>query len=129
MDRLFGAQIDGKFATVALTNRRLLAAYGLIHATSIDYSAISEIQTGLTKVEVRGAGVHLKMKSVGRQGELVNELQRRRAMGTGTPASTESVRLDDPLEVLERLAALHRAGALSDEEFETKKAELLGKIG
>jgi hypothetical protein len=50
-------------------------------------------------------------------------------MGTGTPASTESVRLDDPLEVLERLAALHRAGALSDEEFETKKAELLGKIG
>jgi hypothetical protein len=69
------------------------------------------------------------MKSVGRQGELVNELQRRRAMGTGTPASTESVRLDDPLEVLERLAALHRAGALSDEEFETKKAELLGKIG
>ncbi|WP_049972700.1 SHOCT domain-containing protein [Haladaptatus cibarius] len=34
----------------------------------------------------------------------------------------------DPLEKLERLSALYENGALSDEEFETKKAELLEQI-
>ncbi|HEY6891079.1 MAG TPA: SHOCT domain-containing protein [Solirubrobacter sp.] len=32
----------------------------------------------------------------------------------------------DPIERLERLAALHRSGALTDEEFAAAKARLLG---
>jgi len=35
---------------------------------------------------------------------------------------------DDPLETLERLADLHERGALSDDEFAQKKAELLDRI-
>ncbi|MFB6111389.1 MAG: PH domain-containing protein [Halobacteriaceae archaeon] len=36
--------------------------------------------------------------------------------------------VSDPLDRLERLAALHEQGAISDEEFERKKADLLEKI-
>lgn len=82
----------------------------------------------MTKLEVRGSGVKLEMKSVGRRDELVNELQRRRAPAADSPAVSDSARSDDPLVVLERLAELHRAGALTDEEFAAKKADLLGKI-
>lgn len=35
---------------------------------------------------------------------------------------------EDPLSKLERLAELHRSGALSDEEFAAKKAELLREV-
>lgn len=35
---------------------------------------------------------------------------------------------DDPLAQLERVAALHASGVLSDEEFEAKKAELLDRV-
>jgi hypothetical protein len=34
----------------------------------------------------------------------------------------------DPTEQLGKLAELHKAGVLTDEEFATKKAELLKKI-
>ena len=39
------------------------------------------------------------------------------SLGMGTP---------DPIAQLERLAALHASGALSDEEFAAAKARLLG---
>jgi hypothetical protein len=45
----------------------------------------------------------------------------RRRSSTASPG-------DDALATLERLAKLHEAGALSDEEFESKKADLLGRI-
>jgi hypothetical protein len=54
VELLFGGQIDGKFATVALTDRRVLAAYGLTHTASIDYAAINQIEAGLTTVEIKG---------------------------------------------------------------------------
>lgn len=42
--------------------------------------------------------------------------------------SSTASRADDPVATLERLAKLHQSGALTDEEFESKKAELLGRI-
>ena len=35
---------------------------------------------------------------------------------------------EDPLKTIEKLHSLHKAGALSKEEFDAKKAELLAKI-
>jgi predicted ester cyclase len=43
-------------------------------------------------------------------------------------AATGGVTRADPLESLERLAALHAHGALSDEEFETQKQRFLGML-
>ena len=47
--------------------------------------------------------------------------------GLGTPAA--AVPAEDPFALIEKLHKLHVAGALSQEEFEAKKAALLAKIG
>jgi hypothetical protein len=63
VDLVFGCQIDGKQAAVALTDRRLLAAYGMLsRSDTIDYQSIGQVNTGLTKVEIKGAGVSLTAK-------------------------------------------------------------------
>ncbi len=46
------------------------------------------------------------------------------ASTTPTPAAPA----EDPIKVIEKLHALHKAGALSADEFEAKKAQLLAKI-
>jgi hypothetical protein len=64
-----------------------------------------------------------------------------RPAGLPPPAATETARpvaqiparppqpaADDPLALIERLAELHQRGILSDEEFTTKKTELLRRI-
>jgi hypothetical protein len=123
---LFGGQIDGKQAVVALTDRRLLAAYGLVgRSYSIEYGAINQVTTGMTKVEVDGSGVNLEVKTVVRHDELVAALaERRRAP---TPGAVTSVS-GDPVEVLAKLASLRDAGVLNEEEFAAKKADLLGRM-
>ncbi len=49
------------------------------------------------------------------------------ASGLGAPAAAAPV--EDPFALIEKLHKLHVAGALSQEEFEAKKAALLAKIG
>ena len=46
------------------------------------------------------------------------------ASSLGSQKNTQT----DPIEALERLAALHKTGVLSDAEFADKKAELLARI-
>jgi len=52
------------------------------------------------------------------------EEQRRTSGGSGT----ETGQILDPISQIEKLAALHSKGILSDEEFADKKAELLKQI-
>lgn len=47
-----------------------------------------------------------------------------RSANSATPTSASS----DILAQIERLAALHQSGALTDEEFQSKKTELLNKL-
>lgn len=49
-------------------------------------------------------------------------------MNSRDSASAPVVAAPDPAEQLAKLADLHKAGALTDEEFASKKAELLKKI-
>lgn len=141
VDHLFGAQIDGKQAVVALTDRRLIASYGVMaRSYTIDYSAINQIQTGLTKVEIEGSGVNLELKAVMRSEALVPALNERRQGGhhaapvaSTPPAATTPVQPpasagDDPVALLARLGQLRDAGVLTDEEFASKKAEILGRM-
>jgi hypothetical protein len=129
VDLLFGGQVDGKQAAIALTDRRLLVAYGLVgRSYSIDYRAINQVKTGLTKVEVDGSGVNLEIKAVGRRDDLVAAISERRLSPgpVGISAAAESG--GDPVVILAKLGELRDAGVLTDEEFTAKKAELLGRM-
>jgi predicted Zn-dependent peptidase len=46
----------------------------------------------------------------------------------GAPQSRSADQSEDVFAALERLAELHRKGILTEEEFTTKKAELLNRI-
>lgn len=51
--------------------------------------------------------------------------------GVGLPAPAAAApapAADDPIERIKKLSELHAAGVLTDEEFATKKAELLGEV-
>jgi hypothetical protein len=131
VEALFGAQIDGKQAVVALTDRRLLAAYGMLgRSYSIEYSAINQVQSGLTTVEVEGSGVSMKAEAVGRRDALLAAIQeRRQRRGQPSPPAPAPASNDDsPVELLKRLGELRDAGVLTDEEFHSKKAELLERM-
>ena len=131
---LFGARFGSSSALVALTDRRLLIAYGFTSTATVDYSAISQVQSrrtdlGLTaEVEIKGAGVELKLHDVGRRQQLLNELERRRAMRT-EPAATDSAAptqaVGSVADELAKLSALRDSGVLTDEEFAAQKAKLL----
>jgi Short C-terminal domain len=131
VESLFGAQIDGKQAVLALTDRRLLAAYGLVgRSYSIEYSAINQVQSGLTAVEIEGSGVSMTAKAVGRRDALLAAIQERRQRPSGpvVPAAPPTPATQDPADLLKRLGELHDAGVLTDEEFQSKKAELLDRM-
>jgi hypothetical protein len=128
VDLLFGGQIEGKQAVVALTDRRLLAGYGMVgRSYSIDYGAINQVKTGLTKVEIDGSGVNLEIKAVNRRHELVAALHERRGSRSATAAPPVAA-VDDPAQMLAKLAELRDAGVLTEDEFTTKKADLLARM-
>ena len=43
-------------------------------------------------------------------------------------AAAPAISTDDVFEKIERMAALHAKGILTDDEFQTKKAELLARL-
>jgi hypothetical protein len=57
---------------------------------------------------------------------LVDAIEEQRRMSGGS--GTETGQILDPISQIEKLAALHSKGILSDEEFADKKAELLKQI-
>jgi hypothetical protein len=79
VDELFGGQVNGQQAVVALTDRRLLACYGPSQEPdSIDYGSITQVERGFTKVRVHGAGLQLTVKSAARKDALASSLNERR---------------------------------------------------
>jgi hypothetical protein len=130
VDLVFGCQIDGKQAAVALTDRRLLAAYGMLsRSDTIDYQSIGQVNTGLTKVEIKGAGVSLTAKAVARKDELVRALNQRRQTPPGAAAAHSAPpQAGDPVALLEQLGRLREQGVLTEEEFAAKKVELLRRL-
>ena len=125
---VFGCQAEGlKSALVALTDSRLIFSYGMMGKNeSVPYSAITQIDKGLTKVEIKGSGVDVDLKSVARPQELINAIneKRRGPAASASPAAAS----DDPAAMLAQVASLHQAGVLTDEEFAAKKADLLSRM-
>jgi len=59
--------------------------------------------------------------------DLANKLLREREVPS-EPVNSHKVHSDDPIAKLERLAALHQAGALTPDEFAFAKTKLLGSL-
>ena len=114
-------------AGVALTNHRLLASWGVTHRASIPYGEIRQVTASLATVEVTGAGVALRVTAT--SGALAAALSERRQR-TSAPRSADASAPseDDPAQLLGRLNELRKAGALTDQEFDAKKAELLARM-
>jgi hypothetical protein len=131
VDRLFKGEVNGKSALVALTDQRLLVVHGglLTKTESVAYDQVNQIETGFLAVRIRGSGLDVELKSMVKAGELAQELHSRRsASGARTPAGTTSDGDRDPIAQLAKLAELRDGGVLTEDEFEAKKRELLGRI-
>ena len=58
--------------------------------------------------------------------DLIKNINELKGEKSGVPAKAENH--DSPVALLQKVAELHKNGVLSDEEFKTKKDELLKKI-
>lgn len=96
---------------------------------SISSLSVSKKLTGET-LQVHASGNAAEIKSMMHgQADAVSRAFRslRQANLSGGGGVTGSS-ANDPIEQLERLASLRDKGILSDDEFETKKAELLNRM-
>jgi hypothetical protein len=123
---------------LALTDVRLLFLFhGMMRQRKEDFPLrlISSVQTksgwgtGEMKVFVSGNSASIS-------GIVKSDLEPladtvRRAIATqhaAPPTAPSAAAADDPYEALRKLASLRDAGVLTEEEFETKKQDLLGRM-
>ncbi|MEM1197342.1 MAG: SPFH domain-containing protein [Pseudomonadota bacterium] len=113
----------------AIDNRASMGAVGNLkdYATFKAADSLDEAMAASGGVAGAGAGVAAAM-ALGQvmQGGLAG-MAGSASANTATPAPAAPP-AEDPIKVIEKLHALHKAGALSQEEFEAKKAQLLSKI-
>lgn len=118
---------------VVLTSRRLLFLFhGIAGQTMEDFplEKISSVSTkaGITmgEVKVHASGNDAIIKNIVKQdAKLLAEAVRNRTSGGTVSASSSG---QDVLEQLRKLGELRDAGVLGDEEFESKKADLLRRL-
>lgn len=134
-------------ATFAITNRRVIREEGLAarRSSTSMLASITDVQTHMSFMGQRFAYGDLVL--FGKSGEAAAErfflisnprrfrdqvmeaMHRRRGASDAPPPSTGTQpSVEDDLATLERLAELRDAGAVTVEEFEAKKAEILGRI-
>lgn len=110
----------------AIDNRASMGAIGNLqdYATFKAADSLDEAMAASGGVAGAGAGVAAAM-ALGQvmQGGLTGG-----AAAAAPAARPAAAPAEDPIKVIEKLHALHEAGALSKEEFEAKKAQLLAKI-
>lgn len=123
---------------VVLSNRLLVVFAGPFHAVSramsFDFHDITgiQIEKGLFEAEIAIIASSYRRGIVVTKGEVkefepylarLRELIHKAKAGIGDPSNSTDA--DEAISKLERLAALHQAGALTDEEFKVAKAKLL----
>jgi hypothetical protein len=130
VDRVFGCYLHDKRGIAALSERRLLVGYGQLgRCESIEYPSITQVNGKLSKVEISGPGVSMKLEAISVD-EFVKALDehRRAASAAAEAAPSTSTPTDDPMALIEQLGRLKEQGLLTDEEFAAKKAELLARM-
>jgi Short C-terminal domain/Bacterial PH domain len=134
-----------KAKVFAVTDQRILTTKGIVSKTerSLPLSYVQDASIngtfGAGNVAVSTAGTHNQLDKIG---PLKSEEARRfvdailaHARGHSRAAEPSSASEaaevapeDDAYAKLQKLSELHDSGVLSDEEFESKKAELLGRL-
>ena len=122
----------GATGLLVLTSRRMLFAPKAADRktpTSIELTDVvaisSHMRRGLGVLEVQtAAGSVVVDQILGNQAEMLTRSVRQ---GMAPPPDGPAEHRD-PLEELTQLRALHRAGAISDAEFQIRKHELFGQI-
>jgi Bacterial PH domain/Short C-terminal domain len=123
---------------VVLTDRRLLfLQHGIMSQTTEDFplDKVSSIQWSsgmmLGMITVFASGNKAEIKNVNKgDGKEIVDLIRHRLSDKTPPANpaTTGGGGQDVYEQLRKLGELHTGGVLTDEEFEKKKADLLGRL-
>ena len=129
-----GANNDRICAIILTDQRVLLKDKGFIeHSTKeIDPRAVTSISTGkkLTgesvSLTVSGSEMEITGMPHGRGSEFVERLRKLREEANTSITPSPAPTPDDGLDRLEKLADLHAAGVLTDEEFAAAKAKVLG---
>lgn len=133
------------FTAYILTNERLITRKGVIAKSGIEISLenISNVWFNQNVLERLLRSGDLLIESAGETGQsrfsdipdpegfqslLYRTREERNLELSRSAAAPAPMAGDDPTSKLERLAQLHRDGALTDEEFARKKAALLDEI-
>lgn len=133
-------QFAGKQGLVVLTDERIFfleKSLGSETMEQFDLDAITSV--GLAKkitgetLRIFTAGHTTEIKSMGHgQGDAIERafrtVQHSRQQTATAQARPASAPNEDPITQIERLASLRDRGLLSSEEFEAKKAELIGRM-
>lgn len=142
VDLLVTGEYGGGMGLLTLTDRRLLFTKdGRMSSTSEDFpiERVSSVQwsSGMVsgKITIFASGNKAEVKAVEKNGgkALVDHVRDRISAGPTAsapppaPADQPAAPTDDS-EQLRKLADLHAAGILTDEEFATKKAEILNRM-
>jgi Short C-terminal domain len=86
------------------------------------------VETALTKLELKGSGVDVEVKALSKATELGELIRERMQDAHAAPARADESGPTSDADLLAKLAELHRAGVLSEEEFAEKKAEILRRM-
>lgn len=132
------------FTAYILTSERLITRKGVLAKSGIEISLenISNVWFNQNVLERLLRSGDLLIESAGETGQsrfsdipdpegfqsLLYRTREARTAMLNRDSAAPAVPADDPTSKLERLAQLHRDGALTDEEFATKKAALLDEI-
>lgn len=125
---------DDRVCAIILTNQRvILKDNGILNHSmkEIDPRAVTSISTGKkmtgesVALTVSGAKLEITRMPHGRGTEFAERLRALRDEAA-TPAASPAPDAEDGLDKLQKLADLHAAGVLTDEEFAAAKAKALG---
>lgn len=125
---------DDRVCAIILTNQRvILKDNGIFNQSmkEIDPVSITSISTGRkmsgdsVSLTVSGSDMEISKMPPGRGTEFAERLRKHREEAAA-PAPSPASTADDGLDKLQKLADLHAAGVLTDEEFAAAKAKALG---
>jgi len=131
-------QYDGKQGLLVLTTERLFFFEKSLGSETVEEFAVPSI-TSMT-VNKKLTGEQLVVQASGNQSEIkgmmhgqADALVRafrnlKQSQQPSQPAHSTAAPADDPLAQIERLAELRDKGVISDEEFNAKKTELMGRL-
>lgn len=137
VDRILTGTYHNGTGILVLTDRRLLFLKdGMVSKRSEDLplSKVSSIEWSsgmmLGKITAFVSGNKAEVTNVAKvDGKaLVDDVRARISDAPAAPATAPAAAAVDPVEQLKKLAELRDAGVLTSEEFEAKKADLMGRI-